>query len=645
MLTKSTFKKALACPTKLYYVHHGYPDSNQNDPFLEALAEGGIQVGELAKLRYPTGTEVTHRDKALALAETRRLLASAQDVVIFEGAFLVGQRFARVDVLVKSGNQVQVIEVKSTSIRRDEKPAKRRGQGIVGSWFPYVADVAFQRQLVADALPLAQVSAHLLVMDKSAVAPVNGLNAMFQIKRGPGRQVSCKVDPRVRPADVEPLMRLVDVDPVLADLEVDDVFGKGGARYVAPTFSEFVRQCEDDVVAYADGGAPRETPISKACRSCEFNHPERSGQHACWKRVMGWGAAEFEQPKVWDVWQFRQVDRALAEGRAFLADLDPHELDNEGSYGPRQATQVRGTLSQSPQIDRAGLAAELAKHPAPWHFIDFETTAPAIPFVKGLAPYEGMCFQFSHHVMEADGRVRHANHFLAQEDGKDPSFAFIDALYNALNGVDGTIFRYANHENTYLNLVGKRLQMASPFDAEHTARLIAFIDDLTQDRSSGREGARNMVDLLEIVTAYYWHPRMGASNSIKYVLPAVMESSPALQAKYAAPVYGTPEMPSLNLTAGKVWLQRDPSGQIPSPYSLLPLIDDLMPAGFEATDRLYGAATLGNGGAAMTAYAYLQHAALAPAERSALRSALLQYCELDTLAMVFIWEHFLELAG
>jgi hypothetical protein len=29
-------------------------------------------------------------------------------------------------------------------------------------------------------------------------------------------------------------------------------------------------------------------------------------------------------------------------------------------------------------------------------------------------------------------------------------------------------------------------------------------------------------------------------------------------------------------------------------------------------------------------------------ERNALREALLQYCELDTLAMVMIWEHWLN---
>lgn len=136
---------------------------------------------------------------------------------------------------------------------------------------------------------------------------------------------------------------------------------------------------------------------------------------------------------------------------------------------------------------------------------------------------------------------------------------------------------------------------------------------------------------------------MGGSNSIKDVLPAVMMSSAFLQQTYVQPVYGTPPMPSLNLKAGKVWLQRDPaSDQIQSPYHLLPAIDSLMPEGFEALDRLFEDEQLGNGGAAMTAWSYMQHTAMSDAEHDALRQALLEYCELDTLAMAFIWQHFLE---
>ena len=63
-LTKSRFKLALECPTKIYYSKpsNGYFDKNQNNDFLQALADGGNQVGEIAKFKYhpnPVGDAIT----------------------------------------------------------------------------------------------------------------------------------------------------------------------------------------------------------------------------------------------------------------------------------------------------------------------------------------------------------------------------------------------------------------------------------------------------------------------------------------------------------------------------------------------------------------------------------------------------------
>ncbi len=69
-LTKSRFKLAVECSTKLYYTgKKEYPDQKINDKFLEALAHGGFQVGELAKCYFPGGVMIDDLDYEIALAK------------------------------------------------------------------------------------------------------------------------------------------------------------------------------------------------------------------------------------------------------------------------------------------------------------------------------------------------------------------------------------------------------------------------------------------------------------------------------------------------------------------------------------------------------------------------------------------------
>ena len=90
-LTKSRFKLAVECPTKLFYSGKPkeYRDNMQENAFLAMLAEGGYQVGALAKLRYPDGIEVYEKTHAEAYAKTLEYL-SRDSVVLFEPAILVG---------------------------------------------------------------------------------------------------------------------------------------------------------------------------------------------------------------------------------------------------------------------------------------------------------------------------------------------------------------------------------------------------------------------------------------------------------------------------------------------------------------------------------------------------------------------------
>ena len=280
----------------------------------------------------------------------------------------------------------------------------------------------------------------------------------------------------------------------------------------------------------------------------------------------------------------------------------------------------------------------------PLHFIDFETTMAAIPFNRGRRPYEGIAFQFSHHLVHADGRVVHQGQYLNAERGSFPNYDFVRALQNDLAQDPGTIFRYSNHENSYLNQIHQQLQDDQAHIPDR-GDLCAFIRTITKSTSKSVEeweGNRNMVDLWDLVKRYYYDPATNGSNSIKQVLPAILNSSPFLQQKYAQPIYGAADgIPSLNFSDWQ-WIKME-QGRVVDPYKLLPpLFQDIPPDKLLllSTDE-----TLKDGGAAMTAYARMQFEEMSDYERGELHQALLKYCELDTLAMVMIYEGWREMVG
>ena len=107
-LCKSRFKLALECPTKVFYsLDERYVDTKEEDEFLQALADGGFQVGALAKAMYraedPDAVEVTVKGDDAQVEQTAELLAR-ENVTIFEGTIRHGNLLARVDVLRKRGN-------------------------------------------------------------------------------------------------------------------------------------------------------------------------------------------------------------------------------------------------------------------------------------------------------------------------------------------------------------------------------------------------------------------------------------------------------------------------------------------------------------------------------------------------------------
>lgn len=85
------------------------------------------------------------------------------------------------------------------------------------------------------------------------------------------------------------------------------------------------------------------------------------------------------------------------------------------------------------------------------------------------------------------------------------------------------------------------------------------------------------------------------------------------------------------------WIEADANGDVKDPYKRLPpIFSDL---DLEEMDSLIMDGSIADGGAAMTAYSRMQFTEMSAAECERVAKALLKYCELDTFAMVMIWEY------
>jgi hypothetical protein len=645
-LTKSRFTQALSCPTKLYYgCDSDYANQSLDDPFLAALAEGGFQVGELAKCYFPDGIEITSLDEQLAVNETQALL-TREEVVLFEPAIIFDNCLVRIDVLVKRGNQFSIYEVKAKSFDSNQGPKflKRNGAPTT-RWKKYLYDVAFQKWVLQHAIPESSVSAHLMLTDTSARTQLAGLNQHFPIVTDRNGRKRVQLDGQLSDEQLKPpLLVSVNVDPICADIFAANDHGLGIEESFQHMIERFSMSCRDGVLL--------EHRVGKHCRDCEYvalgpdvKAGKLDGRHACFKRKLGYDSSIFDEPTVLDLWNYRGKDALIDAGVIRLKDVSEEDLkvtpgDDGLSVSERQWLQVQKARDKddSVWVDREGLRSEMESWVYPLHFIDFETTMVALPFGINRRPYEGIAFQFSHHVVESNGTVRHAGQFLNTQRGVFPNYEFVRALQEELGQDQGTIFKYSAHENTFLNLIIEQLnEDASPPDDRE--ELIAFIQTMTQSKKDAAvkwEGERNMVDLLEVVKKFYFDPRTKGSNSIKYVLPEILGRSGYLQAKYSQHIYGSPDgIQSLNFKNWQ-WLKFDDTGSPINPYDQLPkLFSEREDSQIEL---LSNNDSLQNGGAALMAYARMQFERMSDYEHEQLSQALLKYCELDTLAMVMIYE-------
>lgn len=603
-LSKSDFKLAQDCPAKLYYRKRRYPSYQEDNEYLAMLAEGGFMVEKMARLLQANAVELDYdpSNPGKAFEGTMQALR-AERATLCEATLISGGKLARVDILRKRGNVFDLVEVKAKSYSSEEDgEAKRRGcknlfwtkKGrIEPEWRDYLEDVTFQVMVLKELFPGSKVRPFLLMPDKAKTTTIEGLYSLFNLSCGTspdGRYKTCQVEFE---GDIDELRR----EHFLAEITVAEevvylekmVAGKAG-RYAASLVPSLTKMV---------------APISTRCAGCEYRKCDdagRSGFSECWGELAG------KDPHLLDLYYAGSTgaynglsaNSLIEQGRAGLFDLPEESFlkadGTMGSRGKRQSIQVSRTRAHAEWQDE-NLKRMLDACEYPLHFIDFETTSLAIPYHAGMHPYEPIAFQWSCHTIRAPGARPEHKEWINVAD-LFPNREFAESLRKTI-GTAGTVFKYAAHESTIL----KAIRRQADDRGFGNAALNRWLDEMSADD--------RIHDLYRDVVNFYFHPLMKGKVSIKRTLDAIWRTNPAIREEF-------PE-----------YLPRS-GGDLVSPYETLPPI---LINGQEVV--------VSEGTGAMRAYEAMMFGEESrdPLVKEQYKRLLLQYCKLDTAAMVMLWRH------
>ena len=628
-LTKSDLKTARSCTTKLYYKKLGYPTVDRVDAYTRILADGNFIISKIAHLLYPEGIYISanlNSDESIASAAQETIAYLQQEnVTLFEPVFYASHKLARADILVKQGDRIEIIEIRSKGFDSNahENLVKYRNLSLFrnkrtghvgGEWRYIIEDVAYQvgilQEMLAEHLPecTAEIAPYLLVPDRAKTTAIDHLASYFQIQRlsTPRNSFSkmngIKVD---FIGDIQELEKDQFLTKVSIETEVAELIEPTIAS--AQKYLDYLLERSSEIFA----------PISKSCKSCEYRASERDprdGFKECWGDL-----ADVEN-HVLELYQMGRigghetplVNEMIQQKQVSMFDVPLEELTDE-TYSYRQLIQIEYTQKNKEWISEH-LPQIVQQIEYPIHFIDFETSRMAIPYRAGMRPYEQVAFQWScHTIIEPDADPIQTE-WLDLEN-TFPNFQFAESLMECL-GDRGSILTWATHENSVLRDIYYQMQA---YDYQNP-QLQTW---LANTAKLGSKGKSHLVDMNALTLNHYFHPLMKGRTSLKCVLPAVWKTNPYLhKIPYFQEYY------------------QEVDGEILSPYDVLPQL--------QIGDRIQ---VVNEGAGAMLAYQDLMYGENRDrgmdnqAVRSQWKELLYQYCRLDTMAMVIIWKHWQNLCS
>jgi len=256
----------------------------------------------------------------------------------------------------------------------------------------------------------------------------------------------------------------------------------------------------DDVTAEACRWVANELPSSLARMEADLARPEPplarlknscAGKCAYYRQVCGAQAPAYpvcelggNHPKL-----FAELERAGIQ--------DLGEVPKDFPRLTAGHLMVLEALQQGGLVLEPGALRRLREEASfPLWFVDFETYSSALPIFAGMHPWQHVPFQWSLHVLTADGSLEHQEFLF--EGPEDPRRSFAESLVETVKEPGRVVVYNRSMESKRL----KELAKAFPDLAEPLLSIDARI-----------------LDLLDFVRNGCYHPDFHGSRSLKKVAP------------------------------------------------------------------------------------------------------------------------------
>jgi hypothetical protein len=200
------------------------------------------------------------------------------------------------------------------------------------------------------------------------------------------------------------------------------------------------------------------------------------------------------EPTIYDVIDKRKIPGLEAQDVFYVKDI-PDDYDLYAN----DRRNVDCMNAKAVNIDQDGVKSMLGELEYPIYFLDFETASVAVPLFDGNHPWEKLPFQYSLHVLEEDGEMRHLE-FL-HEENSDPAEALADRLANDIGNKGSVVVYHATMEAGVLEYLAERF-------SQHSQSFNGMISRIW--------------DLEVMFLKHYRHWQFGSKSSIKVVLPILV---------------------------------------------------------------------------------------------------------------------------